>query len=117
MILRPLRFVGRISTIFAQRGSVRGMSDIGRYHTSWCSADMVYSDDLTIRSKDPYPSLTPFHSLSVTNGFGGDKSFGSPSRTPPSTHQTMVSTCLSVSDISFLNACTPTLRSMCHGNI
>jgi hypothetical protein len=29
----------------------------------------------------------------------------------------MVSTCSSVSDMSFLNFCTPTLRSMCHGGI
>ena len=28
---------GRISTIFTQRGSVSGMSDIGRNQTSWCS--------------------------------------------------------------------------------
>ena len=29
----------------------------------------------------------------------------------------MVSTCWSVSDMSFLNFCTPTLLSMCHGGI
>ena len=29
----------------------------------------------------------------------------------------MVATCSSVSDMSFLNFCTPTLRSMCHGGI
>ena len=38
MIFRPFKFVGRISTILAQRGSVSGMSDMGRHHTSWCTA-------------------------------------------------------------------------------
>ena len=117
MILRPFRFVGRISTIFAQRGSVSGISDIGRYHTSWCSAGIVYSGDRIMRSGGPRPSLTACHSLSVTSGFGGGKSLGSPCGAPPSTQRTIVSTCWSVSDMSFLNCCTPTLRSMCHGGI
>ena len=32
------------------------MSLIGRYQTSWCSAGIVYSDDLTTRSGWPKPS-------------------------------------------------------------
>src|SRR5204862_5415492 len=117
MILRPFKFVGRISTIFAQRGSLIGMSDIGRYHTSWCSGAIVYSDDLMTRSGGPKPSLTAFHSLSVTSGLGGGRSFGSPCGAPPSTQRAIVFTCSSVRDMSFLNFCTPTLRSMCHGGI
>src|SRR5260370_7686652 len=117
MILRPFKFVGRISAILAQRGSMIGMSDMGRYHTSWCCADIVYSDDLMTRSGGPKPSLTAFHSLSVTSGLGGGRSFKLPCSAPPSTQATIVFTCWSVSDISFLNFCTPTLRSMSHAAI
>src|SRR5579859_3095215 len=117
MILRPFKFVGRISTILAQRGSVIGMSDIGRYHTSWCTAGILYSDDLITRSGGPKPSLAAFHSLSVTSGLDGGRSFKSPCNAPPSTQATIVFTCWEVSDMSFLNFCTPTLRSMCHGGI
>src|SRR5438093_6059809 len=117
MILRALRLVGRISTIFTQRGSVSAISDIGRYQTSWCSAGIVYSEDLTTRSGLPKPSRTPFHSLSVTSGLGGGMSFGSPCGAPASTQRTIVSTWSSLSDMSFLNFWTPTLRSMCHGGI
>src|SRR6185295_5754891 len=68
-------------------------------------------------SGGPKPSLAAFHSLSVTCGLGGGMSFGSPCGDPASTHRTIVSTCSSLSDMSFLNFCTPTLRSMCHGGI
>ena len=78
MIRRPFKFVGRISTSRAQRGSESGMSDIGRYQTSWCWAGMVYSDDLMTRSGGPNPSFTAFHSLSVTSGLGVGRSLGSP---------------------------------------
>ena len=44
-------------------------------------------------------------------------SFGSPCGAPASTQRTMVSTCSSVSDRSFLNFWMPTLRSICHGGI
>src|SRR3954451_2246332 len=117
MILRDFRFVGRISTIFTQRGSFNGMSDIGRYQTSWCSAGIVYSEDLTVRSGGPKPSRSPFQPLSVTSGGGVGMSFGSPCGAPASTHRTMVSTCSSLSDMSFLKCWTPTVRSMCHGGI
>src|SRR6185503_13957555 len=117
MSFRAAWLVGRISTIFAQRGSVSGMSDIGRYQTSWWTAGIVYSDDLITRSGGPNPSLTPSHWLSVTTAFGAGMSFGSPCSAPPSTQRTIVSTCSSLSDMSFLNFCTPTLRSMCQGGI
>src|SRR5689334_23012054 len=117
MILRDLRFVGRISTSFTQRDSVSGMSDIGRYQTSWCCAGIVYSDDFTTRSGGPKPSRTAFHSLSVTSGLAGGRSFGSPCGAPASTQRTIVSICSSLSDMSFLNFCTPTVLSMCHGGI
>src|SRR6185295_16921172 len=117
MILRDFMLVGRISTSFTQRGSFSGMSDIGRYQTSWCSAGIVYSEDFTTRSGLPNPSRTACHSLSVTSGLAGGRSFGSPCGDPPSTQRTMVSTCSSVSDKSFLNFWTPTLRSMCQGGI
>ena len=42
---------------------------------------------------------------------------GCPAARPDPPSWTMVSTCSSVSDMSFLNFCTPTLRSMCHGGI
>src|SRR5258705_13924080 len=45
-ILRPLSCVGRISTILAQRGSVRGMSLIARYQTPGGCAAIVYTGDL-----------------------------------------------------------------------
>src|SRR5678816_4703205 len=89
MILRDLRFVGRISTIFTQRGSVSGMSDIGRYQTSWCSAGIVYSDDFTVRSGGPKPSFSPFQPLSVTRATGGGMSLGSPCGAPASTQRTI----------------------------
>src|SRR5439155_716504 len=117
MILRDFRFVGRISTSFTQRDSVSGRSDIGRYQTSWCWAAIVYSDDFTTMSGGPNPSRTAFHSLSVMSGLAGGMSFGSPCGAPASTQRTMVSTCSSLSDMSFLNFCTPTLRSMCQGGI
>src|SRR4030095_17216833 len=104
MILRDLRLVGRISTIFTQCGSVIGMSLIGRYQTSWCCAGIVYSDDLITRSGGPYPSRTPCHSLSVTSGLGGGMSFGLPSGAPASTQRTIVSICASLSDMSFFEA-------------
>jgi hypothetical protein len=44
-------------------------------------------------------------------------SFGSPCGEPASTHLTMVSSCSSVSDRSFLNFWMPTVRSICHGGI
>src|SRR5207244_3848941 len=81
------------------------------------SGAIVYSDDLMTRSGGPNPSRTAFHSLSVTSGLGGGRSFGSPCGDPPSTQRTIVSTCSSVSDMSFLNFWTPTLLSMCHGGI
>src|SRR6266480_4809278 len=109
MIFRALRFVGRISTSFTQRGSVNGMSDIGRYHTSWCDAGIVYSDDLTTRSGGPKPSRTAFQPLSVVTGFGGGRSFGSPCSAPLSIQATIVAICSSLSDMSFLNFWTPTV--------
>ena len=96
---------------------MRFIADAGRYQTSWCSAGIVYSEDFTTRSGGPKPSRTAFHSLSVTSGFGGGRSFGSPCTAPSSTQRTIVSTCSSLSDMSFLNFWTPTLRSMCHGGI
>src|SRR5258708_3926494 len=117
MILRDFRLVGRISTILTQRASFNGMSDIGRYQTSWCSAAIVYSDDLTVRSGGPKPSFCPFQPLSVTNGGGVGMSFGSPCGAPASTQRTIVSTCSSLSDMSFLKCWTPTVLSMCHGGI
>src|SRR5712691_12331080 len=117
MILRAFRLDGRISTIFTQRGSVSGRSDIGRYQTSWCSAAIVYSDDFTTRSGGPNPSRTPCHWLSVTSGLGGGRSFGSPCGAPASAQRTIVSTCSSLNDMSFLNFWTPTLLSMCQGGI
>jgi hypothetical protein len=112
-----LRLVGRISTIFTQRGSVIGMSVIGRYQTSWFFAGIVYSDDLMTMSGGPRPSFTACHSLSVTRGLAGGRSFGSPSGAPASTQRTMVSTCWSESEMSFLNLLTPTDGSMCQGGI
>ena len=109
--------VGRISTIFTQRGSVSGMSVIGRYHTSWPTAGIVYSDDLTTRSGAPKPSVTPCHSLFVTSALAGGMSFGSPCGAPASTQRTMVSICESLSDMSFLNVVTPTDGSICQGGI
>ena len=44
-------------------------------------------------------------------------SFGSPCGAPASTHFTIVSSCSSVSERSFLNFWMPTLRSICHGGI
>ena len=70
MIFRAFRLDGRISTILTQRGSVIGMSLFGRYQTSWCCAGIVYSDDLMTRSGGPKPSLTPCHSLVVTERLG-----------------------------------------------
>src|ERR1043165_6178797 len=78
---------------------------------------MVYGADLTTMSGGPKPSRAAFHSLSVTSGLGGGISFGSPCGAPSSTQRTIVSICASLSDMSFLNFCTPTLRSMCHGGI
>src|SRR5947207_13063481 len=98
MIFRPFKLVGRISTIFAQRGSVIGISEVGRYHTSWCSAAIVYSDDLMTRSGGPKPSRTPCHWLSVTSFLGGGRSFESPCSPPPSTQRTLVSPRSSLSD-------------------
>ena len=78
---------------------------------------MVYSGDLTIRSGGPKPSLTPFHSLSVTSGLRGRQILRI------ALHRSAVNPadngvhCSSVSDMSFLNFCTPTPRSMCHGGI
>src|SRR5438093_933409 len=85
--------------------------------TAFGSAGIVYSDDLMTMSGGPKPSRTPCHWLSVTSFLGGGRSFGSPCSAPPSTQRTIVSTCSSLSDMSFLNFCTPTLRSMCHGGI
>ncbi len=42
------------------------------------------------RSGGPKPSRTACHSLSVTSGLGGGRSFGSPCSAPPSTQLTMV---------------------------
>src|SRR3954464_2587141 len=44
-------------------------------------------------------------------------SFGSPCGAPASTHLTMVSSCSSLSERSFLNFWMPTVRSICHGGI
>jgi len=55
--------------------------------------------------------------LSVVTGLGGGMSFGSPCGAPASTQRTTVSTCSSLSDMSFLNFWTPTVLSMCHGGI
>ena len=44
-------------------------------------------------------------------------SFGSPCGAPASIQRTMVSSCPSVSDRSFLNFWIPTRRSICHGGI
>ena len=117
MIRRAFRLVGRISTILIQRGSVSGISLVGRYQTSWCCAGMVYSDDLITMSGWPKPSRTPCHSLLVTSGLAGGRSFGSPWSEPPSTQRTIVSICSSLRDMSFLNCWTPTLLSMCQGGI
>src|SRR5215469_14127276 len=78
---------------------------------------MVNSDDLMTRSGRRKPSRTPFHSLSVMSGLGGGISFGLPSGAPSSTQRTMEVICTSLSDMSFLNFCTPTLGSMCQGGI
>src|SRR5689334_14699125 len=117
MVLRALRFDGRISTMRTQRGSVIGMSFCGRYQTSWWFGAILYSDDLMIRSGGPKPSFTACHSLSLAMASGLGMSFGSPCGAPASTHATIVSICFCVSDMSFLNFCTPTLWSMCHGGI
>jgi len=55
--------------------------------------------------------------LSVISGFGGGMSFGLPCGAPASTQRTIVLIWSSLSDMSFLNCCTPTRRSMCHGGI
>ncbi len=108
--MRAFRLVGRISTILTQRGSVIGMlSVIGRYHTSWPDAGILYSELRITRSGGPKPSCTPFHSLSAAIFFAGGRSFASPCGAPASTHATMVSICFCDSDMSFLNFCTPTL--------
>ncbi len=44
-------------------------------------------------------------------------SFGSPCGAPPSIQWTIVATCSSVSDRSFLNFWMPTVLSICHGGI
>src|ERR1700727_1351124 len=44
-------------------------------------------------------------------------SLGLPSGAPASAQRTMMSICSSEREISFLNFCTPTVRSMCQGGI
>src|SRR5712671_3172487 len=115
MMRRAFKFDGRISTIFTQRGSVSGMSDVGRYHTSWCSAAIVYSEDLITRSGGPKPSRTPCHSLSVTSGLAGGMSFGLPSGAPASTQRTIVSICASLSHGGIWRVITRCLIDLAHG--
>ena len=50
---RPGSVDGRISTSRTQRGSVSGMSLIGRYQTSWCCGAIVYAWDVMTRSGGP----------------------------------------------------------------
>jgi hypothetical protein len=51
------------------------------------------------------------------NFAAGGASFGSPIGAPASTHFAIVAICASLRLRSFLNACTPTVLSMCHGGI
>src|SRR5436309_7256530 len=77
---------------------------------------MVYGSDGITRSGCPN-SFDAFHSLAAGHSLGGGMSFGSPGAAPESTQRTIVRICSSVSDMSFLNFWTPTVRSMCQGGI
>src|SRR3989442_202137 len=77
---------------------------------------MVQGSDLTMRSGGPN-SLVAFHSSVFGHSRGRGISLISPSGAPESTHRTMVSIWSCVRDMSFLNFCTPTVGSICHGGI
>ncbi len=118
VILRPLRWLGRISIARTQRGSVIPDSVTRSSQASWAWAGIVNECELTTRSGSAWPKIfAKFQPSSSGHATGGGMSFGSPCAAPPSTHFTTVSNSAGVSDSSFLNRVTPTVRSIWKGGI
>src|SRR6478735_966121 len=115
---RPFTVIGRISMARTHRGSVMPASVMRLSQASCDTAGMVNGSDLMIRSGSFWPkSGAKFQPWSSGQVFSAGMSFGSPCGAPVSIHFSTLAYCSSLSERSFLNFCTPTVLSICHGGM
>src|SRR5216684_5419969 len=98
------------------RSSVTPVLMIGSHHWSGPAAFTTHGVGVTTTSGSPNRALNR-HPLLSGHILAGGSSLGSPTGAPPSAHRRIVSFWSSVSEISLMNFCMPTVLSTNHGGI